>query len=139
SDNRNNRYQKCTGGKNVMSRATILRRVTLAAAVFSLVGCSEMQQPPMNQIQAASYNQCMSTHWSSLADSVLFGVAGYEYHQNAVLSCQQVALATQAPMTDQPKPTTALPGAPATPATAAAIPALPVGAGSPGNEWQPAR
>lgn len=122
----------------MMSRITIFRRVTLAAAVFGLVGCSEMQQPPMNQTQADAYNQCMSTHWSSLADSVLFGVAGYEYHQNAVLSCQQVALA-QAPVTDQPKSAAAQPVAPAMPATATAIPALPVGAGSPGNEWQPAR
>lgn len=122
-----------------MSRITIFRGITLAAAVFSLVGCSEMQQPPMSQTQADSYNQCMSTHWSSLADSVLFGVAGYEYHQNAVLSCQQVALATQTQVTDQPKSAVAIPVAPAIPATAAAIPALPVGAGSPGNEWQPAR
>ncbi|MGH7933853.1 MAG: hypothetical protein ACREQN_11915 [Candidatus Binataceae bacterium] len=72
--------------------------VVLVAVGFALVGalglsaCSEMQQPPMNQAQAATYNQCMSTHWSSLADSLLFGVAGYEYHQNAVLNCQQMAL-----------------------------------------------
>jgi hypothetical protein len=97
----------------------------------------------MNSTQADSYNQCMSTHWSSLADSVLFGVPGYMYHQNAVLSCQQVALATQAPTSfDQPiKPASALAVAPATaaPAAATANPGMPVGAGSPGNEWQPAR
>jgi len=105
-----------------MRKLAILGRTTLAAAAISLVGCSEMQQPPVNPTQAASYNQCMSTHWSSLADSVLFGVAGYEYHQNAVLSCQQVALATQAPASsDQAvKPTSAPAGPPATATSAAA-------------------
>jgi hypothetical protein len=94
-------------GKN--NRSAII----LAAAVFSLAGCAEMQQPPMNQTQADSYNQCMSTHWSSAADSIIWGVAGYEYHQNVVLNCQQVALATQATVTDQPKPAVALSTAPA--------------------------
>jgi hypothetical protein len=124
-----------------MSTYPILGRTILVAVVLSLVGCSEMQVPPMNPTQSESYNQCMSTHWSSLADSALFGVAGYEYHQNAVLSCQQVALATQAPASsDQSiKPASAMVVPPGTPATAAAVPALPVGAGSPGNEWQPAR
>jgi hypothetical protein len=59
----------------------------------------------MNPTQADAYNKCMTTHWSSLPDSIIFGVAGYEYHQNVVLSCQQVALATQAAAaasTDQP-------------------------------------
>ena len=125
-----------------MSICPILGRTILVATVLSLVGCSEMQRPPMNSTQADSYNQCMSTHWSSLADSVLFGVPGYMYHQNAVLSCQQVALATQAPTSsDQSiKPASALAVAPATAAPAAATAqGLPVGAGSPGNEWQPAR
>jgi hypothetical protein len=126
-----------------MSIYPILGRTILVATVLNLIGCSEMQRPPMNSTQADSYNQCMSTHWSSLADSVLFGVPGYMYHQNAVLSCQQVALATQAPTSfDQPiKPASALAVAPATaaPAAATANPGMPVGAGSPGNEWQPAR
>jgi hypothetical protein len=122
-----------------MSTYQVLGRTILVAAALSFVGCSEMQVPPMNPTQSESYNQCMSTHWSSLADSVLFGVAGYEYHQNAVLSCQQVALAAQAPVSDQPKPAAAPSVAPVTPTTAAAISALPTGAGSPGNEWQPAQ
>jgi hypothetical protein len=58
-----------------------------------------MQQPPMTAAQADIYNKCMSTHWSSLADSVLFGVAGYEYHQNQVLNCQQLALMHQGTVT----------------------------------------
>jgi hypothetical protein len=72
-----------------------MRRLRLTASIALLVlmaGCSEMQQIPMNQAQTDTYNQCMSSHWSSLADSALFGVAGYEYHQNQVLNCQQVAL-----------------------------------------------
>lgn len=90
----------------------LLSGAMLIAATTGSVGCSEMQQPAMNQTQTDSYNQCMSTHWSSLADTMLFGVAGYEYHQNAVLSCQQVALAPHAPAgsTDQPvQPASALP------------------------------
>jgi hypothetical protein len=70
------------------------RLLTASIALLGLfsAGCSEMQQIPMNQAQTDSYNQCMSTHWSTLADSALFGIAGYEYHQNQVLNCQQVAL-----------------------------------------------
>jgi len=91
------------------------RFLILSTVLVGLVsaGCSEMQQIPMNQAQTDTYNQCMSTHWSSLADSALFGIAGYEYHQNQVLNCQQVALlkgstpANNAAASDTaPKPTT---------------------------------
>jgi hypothetical protein len=75
--------------------------LTALAATLLCAGCSEMQQPAMTQAQADVYNQCMSTHWSSLADSALFGVAGYEYHQNQVLNCQQVALTPRQPAPDQ--------------------------------------
>jgi hypothetical protein len=125
-----------------MRRFAILSWATLAAAVVSLMGCSEMQRPPMNPTQADAYNQCMSTHWSSLADTAVFGVAGYEYHQNAVLNCQQVALTTQAPLSlDQSVKPAALAVAPATaiPVADTAVPGLPPGASSPGNEGQPAR
>jgi hypothetical protein len=46
----------------------------------------------MNAAQAAAYNQCMQPHWSSATDAMIFGVAGYEYHQNVVLGCQRFAL-----------------------------------------------
>ena len=83
-----------------------------AAVAIALIGCSEMQQPPMTQGQADTYNQCMSTHWSALADSALFGFSGYEYHQNQVLNCQQVALIPRSPSppaSDQPVKPAAVP------------------------------
>ena len=67
-----------------------------------LAGCAEMPQLPMTAAQAVAYNQCMSHRWSTLADSALFGVAGYEYHQNTVLACQQAALITPQATTGQP-------------------------------------
>jgi hypothetical protein len=72
-----------------------IRRTGLVIVTLAVIGCSEMQQPPMTPAQADIYNNCMRTHWSSLADSALFGVAGYEYHQNQVLNCQQLALLRQ--------------------------------------------
>jgi hypothetical protein len=55
-----------------MSICPIFGRTILVATVLSLVGCSEMQRPPMNSTQADSYNQCMSTHWSSLVRQCSF-------------------------------------------------------------------
>jgi hypothetical protein len=74
------------------------------ALAIILIGCSEMQQPPMTQDQVDTYNQCMSTHWSVLADSAIFGFSGYEYHQNQVLNCQQVALLPKSPSASSDKP-----------------------------------
>jgi hypothetical protein len=86
-----------------LSKLEMAGRPALAVIIFLLCACSEMQQPPMTQDQANIYNNCMSTHWSSLADSALFGVAGYEYHQNQVLNCQQMALMHQgSASSDQP-------------------------------------
>jgi hypothetical protein len=80
-----------------------MKRFAILAAAVCLTACSEMQQPAMNETQADIYNQCMSSHWSSLADTVLFGAVGYEYHQNQVLNCQQVALTPRSPIrSDQP-------------------------------------
>jgi hypothetical protein len=68
-------------------------RILLLCVVSLAVGaCSEIPQPPMTAAEAAAYNQCMQPHWSSAADAMVFGVAGYEYHQNVVLGCQQFAL-----------------------------------------------
>jgi len=82
-----------------------LTETILIAATALMLGCSEMQQIPMTPPQTDAYNSCMSNHWSSFADTALFGVAGYEYHQNAVLNCQQVALTTPATATAAPAAT----------------------------------
>lgn len=127
-----------------MRISTVFGSAALVAALC-LIGCSEMQVPAMDQAQADVYNHCMGSHWSTLADSALFGFAGYEYHQNQVLNCQQVALTPRNPASsDQPVKSASVPVAvtaatPAAPATATANPGLPIGAGSPGNEWQPAQ
>ncbi|MBV8772560.1 MAG: hypothetical protein JO166_09565 [Deltaproteobacteria bacterium] len=68
-------------------------KLFVCACLLLLAGCTEMPQVPMTATQTDDYNQCMSHHWSSFADSALFGVAGYEYHQNMVLGCRQAALA----------------------------------------------
>jgi hypothetical protein len=77
-------------GGIVMQKIAFIGTMTFVSAL--VIGCSDMQQIPMNQPQTDAYNDCMGHHWSTLADAALFGVAGYEYHQNQVLNCQQVAL-----------------------------------------------
>jgi hypothetical protein len=86
------------------SRTGISKKFTKTAiglAALGLTGCSAVKQPAYTQAQADSYNDCMKDHWSSLADTMLFGVAGYMYEQNVETKCQQYAFTT-APMTMVP-------------------------------------
>jgi hypothetical protein len=102
-----------------------LTKTILIAGTALMLGCSEMQQIPMTPPQADAYNSCMSNHWSSFADTALFGVAGYEYHQNQVLNCQQVALTKSAAAISSVAPATTSPIEPAPNVIPAAAPVAP--------------
>ncbi len=79
--------------------------------VIGLSACATLPQIPMTPTQADLYNQCMHGHWSSTADTVVFGYGGYQYHQNLELHCQQYALTRGASGRPPPAATTRSPPA----------------------------
>ena len=127
-----------------MKRLAFLLWVDLS---LTLGACSKLPQPPMTPAQASAYNQCMQSHWSSFADTALFGIGGYEYHQNVVLGCQQFALigerSAQPAAAAQPVsvPTTSVQPASSSqpvPLTPASTSAQPAPSTSPGTSGLPA-
>jgi hypothetical protein len=69
-----------------VKRSTII----IGLAALTLVGCASIKRPAFTQSQADSFNDCMKDQ----ADTILFGVVGYVYHQNLEIRCQQYALAS---------------------------------------------